>query len=1035
MKKEKDLSKELIERNKNKRKSVIHYVEAIVWVTLIIASIIGLFLTYDDFKWNPFEQIVLQNTSAVAAESDGTIFVVSNSNRTVSKINDFSQLDYSLDGLSRETDRFYLVKEIETDGAGNAYILNAVLDVTGSFTETESIQMLDTEGNYLKTIYELKNTAISKLSIKGLKYIEGALHWSVLDANGIQLFSETQRAELAYLPFENASIMIQDVKPLSNRYVVYVSKDGRVYRYDVESKTTELIYAVKDADQGQQSNLWGLEVDENGSLYINDIGQFSIYKLEQGKLRPVFKRQIADSSREEVFFNFSISNGRIVAVNDGHVVAQLKNGPYEDMGALEPSLSILMSRLIVWIFVLMLVASFGFLSRWVYKGYIKNNPFKEFGKTLPILLSVLTAAILIAATAINYYGIILEKQAINNLKMLVQNSEYVLEGESIEMLKNPSDFYNDTYQKISEDLQKLVHFNKESWNENLYTALYTIRDERYYALVYNDNSVTPYYPFNVFTDNPDYDFFKNAYAGQITEGTEVDADGKWIFAMGPVYNQSGEVVAIVEVGMNKYIFDEWSAGIVKQIIIDVVSILIILILLVSEISFFTSWLKDRKSIHLGSQEVGLHLFNDLNILRTLALLTYVIIFMCTAFIPIMAKSIYSPIGQLPMTVTLGLPIFFEVFFTAVTILFAGVIAEKKGWRMIFYLGTSILVMSAVATALTRSLIVFIVIRSIAGIGNGFIQMTMYAFVNIDGSESKRNEAFAHMMSGAIAGTNLGIILGANLADKIGFFNVFFVMAGFGVTAILFERTFLRHYKTMEFTGETYDLEASNDEDSSGNEIASSEYEAGDKKETNNMLEGTLSWWIFFTRKEVWFFFLFILVPAFLCYMYLEYFFPIFAEANGVSTSVVGIVFSLYGLFIVYFGPSLSTYSEKYLGAKNATALASLLTGISLLVFALTGSLMGAVFAVLVLALSDSFGETVYTTYFLALKASKKIGKSIAAGYLEFVSQIGKMVGALAFGIAIGFGEQFGIGIIGLITTLMSIVFYLVYMRKPKVSQK
>jgi predicted MFS family arabinose efflux permease len=181
---------------------------------------------------------------------------------------------------------------------------------------------------------------------------------------------------------------------------------------------------------------------------------------------------------------------------------------------------------------------------------------------------------------------------------------------------------------------------------------------------------------------------------------------------------------------------------------------------------------------------------------------------------------------------------------------------------------------------------------------------------------------------------------------------------------------------------------------------------------------------FMTQKSILSFFALIMIPAFLCYMYLEYFFPLYAERNGLTTSVVGIVFSLYGLFIVYFGPSMSTLTEKMFGVKRATSLASILTGVSLLAFALTGSLMGAILAVFILAVSDSFGESVYTTYFLALKESQQIGKSIAAGYLEFSSQIGKMLGTLAFGIALGFGEKLGIGIIGLVTLGFGLLFLL-----------
>lgn len=983
--------------------------EGITFITLMAVAILGLFLFYGDFKINPLEAVTLQNTTNVTLDNDGNLYVVSDSNRVINKVSPDHELLYRLKGGNRSENGFYLVNDLTTDPSGNLYVQAAMWDETGSFLEIEKIMKYDSEGQYIETLYTLKDESQSKLRpvVKGLKYDQGKVEWSLLTEQGIEHYREGQEKSIGQIAYKNAQIMVQDVKRKDESHMLWMTKDGFVYEEDLKIGNRKVLYQPSTESIEKKSNIWGLQVARAGKILINDLGQFGIYELENGKLKLVLQRT-DQFGQKDVIYYFHVGQNEIIAVNDQNVFIQDKAGDFKELGSLKVSQSIVFKRLLAWGSTLLLLLSLVLTVRWFYKYLIKKINFSEVGKTIPILIAVTAAAILISMVAINYYSSIIETQAMNSLKMAVQNSKYIVDGRTVEAITNPTDYYNQDYQKVSDQLRKLINYNQESWNENLYTALYDVEDGRYYALMYNDNGVTPYYPFNAYEGDPEYDYFSRAISGEITEGTEVDADGQWIFSMGPIYGSDGKITAIIEVGMNKYIFDEWNDNIVKQIVIDIISMIIILILLVSEITFFSSWLKERRTYRESPETTE---FNRLNVLRTLALLTYVIIFMCTAFIPVMAKSIYTPIGNLPMTLVLGLPIFFEVLFTAITILFAGVLAEKKGWRLIFVLGTVILILSAIATGFTRSLPIFILIRSIAGIGNGFIQMTMYAFVNVGKSVGSRNEAFAHMMSGAIAGTNLGIILGANLADKFGYFNVFFVMAFFGVVALLFERVFLRDYETMPY------------------ELADEEEEGQEGINRDEKDKEDLPWHKFFVKKDVAVYFILILVPAFLCYMYLEYFFPIFAEARGLSTSVVGIVFSLYGLFIVYFGPTMSTYSERYLGAKNATALASVLTGLSLIAFGVTGNLAGAVVGVLILALSDSFGETVYTTYFLALKESQRIGKSIAAGYLEFVSQVGKMLGALAFGFAIGFGDQLGIGIIGLITLLMSIIFYLAYLKK------
>lgn len=975
---------------------------------IFLLGILLLTFTRKELTLKPFEKTQLVNTSAISSDDLGNYYIISSSNRLISKIEGRSQLAYSIEGGSRAPDAYYIADDVTVNANGDIAVLSEVWDETGSYIEIERIQLYDQNGKFIRTIFELLNEAGDKLipAIKGMKFDEGKLHWFVLEANDLQYYNEDHVDQVYTYAYANAKFMIQDAELLSSTTMAVATKNGQLLEINIETDEVVILYDT-NALEHAGSTIWGIQTLEPGRVYFNDIGKFGIYQLGEGKSQLVLRDPNQGDGEKEVFYFFTVRDvGKhieVAAVNDNRVMFMDSSGIVTQLGPLSPSTETYIKRLLAIMSLIFIGLGLVLGIRWIFKYFFKGKLPTEFGITVPILLVVAVSSVLVSSVAIQAYDRVINQQAFNTLKMVVQNSKFAIDGDAVDAIQKSSDYMNGDYLKVYEDLQALINYNQESWNENLYTALYKVVDGRYYTLMYNDNRVMPYYPFNAWTSDIEYDYFKRAYEGQITEGTEDDADGQWLFSMGPVYDQEGNIVAIIEVGMNRFIFDQWNEAIVKRIIIDILSIIIILVLLVSEAGFLSSWISERMT---ASEH-----FNRLKIIRPLGMLSYMVIFMCTAFIPTMAKSIYAPIGNLSMPMALGLPIFMEVLFAAVTIVFAGFLAERRGWRLIFQLGIVILIITAIATALTQSLIVFICIRGLAGIGNGFIQMTMHAFVNTGETVAIRNEAFAHMMSGAIAGTNLGIVLGANLADKIGYFNVFYVMAGIGILAFVFERTMMRRYETM-----AYEIKEEEDEEEI---ITGTELEAEIHEEE---VHGSMNWWQYFTRKNVVVFFSLILVPAFLCYMYLEYYFPIFAEKNGLSTSIVGIVFSLYGLFIVYLGPTMSTVTEKYLGVRMASVLASVLTGVSLLVFAFSGTLVGAIVAVLVLALSDSFGETVYTTYFLALKESQRIGKSIAAGYLEFFSQIGKMLGALAFGVAIGFGDQLGIGVIGIITLAMGLAF-------------
>jgi predicted MFS family arabinose efflux permease len=968
----------------------------IIWFTIaLILGIIGLSISFEALTLNPFGDIALSNVSNAVFSEDLSLAILSDSNRTVTTVDTDEKVIYTLEGGNRRPNSFFFASEMVFSDSKDLYVLNHQWDDSGSYIDQESIKIFNAKGEYLTTYFTYEDETESHLRpvLEGMKWLDGALRWFELRPSSIVAYIGEQSIEI---PFEDAEALVQDLEWQDENRFYLITKRGRIFSYDVTSENLEL---VRDVSEDAQASYLSLATDENGTLYINDIGHFGIFNLNGEE---IFNSEDFQDGPAMVYYNFDVRGGRMIAVNEEQVALRDLGGNYWELNEVKPSNATIFLRFLGWVSLLLTAAgAIYFIKALIAYVALKGLP-KGMARTLAMVTAIILSTTLISYLAISYYNSILVSQASNSLKNIVQNSRYVIDGDALEQIHGASDFYGDAYLEVSDDLQKMINYNEDAWNENLYTALYTVVDDRYYGLMYNDNGITPYYPFNAYTDDPYFYYFYDAYHGDITEGTEEDADGEWLFSMGPVYNSSDEVIAIVEVGMNKYIFDEWHHNIMKTIITDIISLVIIAILLVSEVNFFAVWFSGRSEyLKKKHEELPVKMQTErMNVIRTLALLTYIMIFMCTAFVPIMSKAMYEPIGQLPMAIAISLPILSEVLFTAITIIVAGFVAERRGWRTLFYIGVSALLVSALATALTRQLVLFIVIRAVAGIGNGMIQMTMHGFVNTGRSVAVRNEVYANMMSGAVAGINLGVVLGANLSDKFGYHNVFFVVFGFGLLALLFQFSFMRRYEVMSAVTEG---DGSSDAETHAEPMTARR---------------------FMTQKSILSFFALIMIPAFLCYMYLEYFFPLYAERNGLTTSVVGIVFSLYGLFIVYFGPSMSTLTEKMFGVKRATSLASILTGVSLLAFALTGSLMGAILAVFILAVSDSFGESVYTTYFLALKESQQIGKSIAAGYLEFSSQIGKMLGTLAFGIALGFGEKLGIGIIGLVTLGFGLLFLL-----------
>jgi MFS family permease len=178
------------------------------------------------------------------------------------------------------------------------------------------------------------------------------------------------------------------------------------------------------------------------------------------------------------------------------------------------------------------------------------------------------------------------------------------------------------------------------------------------------------------------------------------------------------------------------------------------------------------------------------------------------------------------------------------------------------------------------------------------------------------------------------------------------------------------------------------------------------------------------------FFLLLIIPTYVAGTFLTYFFPLFAESQGLSTSDIGRWFIINGLFIIYFGPPLSRYFKQRVGQQRAVILGSVMWGLALLVFALTGSLAGAIATLILMGITEGFCVTAQNDIYLEFDVSKRLGQDRAVGYFEMFGKIGETAGPIIFSLALLLGEQFGIAVLGVVVIILALPFLLVMKRRP-----
>ncbi|MDD2402698.1 MAG: MFS transporter, partial [Clostridia bacterium] len=426
----------------------------------------------------------------------------------------------------------------------------------------------------------------------------------------------------------------------------------------------------------------------------------------------------------------------------------------------------------------------------------------------------------------------------------------------------------------------------------------------------------------------------------------------------------------------------------RNILLDTATVLVISFILLVEVTLFVILLLEKRISN------GLIDFTwnrkTIPIIRYLAFLIFAAAYMSTTFIPILMDNLYQPLLGLPKNVVLGLPISAEMLFGALAAVGAGYSIDKTGYKPILIRGIIFFGAGTLISAVAYDAMSFIAARSIVGIGFGLVLMALRTIVVSAPDAILKNQGVAAMNSGAFAGVNCGIVIGAMLADRIGYSRVFFVACVLLIISWYTAQVFVENVVPQRVNKEV---------------------------EAN---QPDLRTFIF--DKKVLAFFMLVLIPVSISGMFLNYLFPIYADSMGVSASGIGRAFLVNGLLIIYAGPVLSRYTEKYLGTKKSLVIASLIMGFALLVFAGCGTLVAAYTAVILLGLAESFGVAAQNNYFLSLRAVSRLGEGKAVAYFSIIGKIGQMLGPIIFGSAAVWGMAEGTGVVGGIAVISFALF-------------
>ena len=992
----------------------VRRIKLLFYISLVLAAALGysVFQNFTVYSENPFNRFTdFRQPVFATGDAASNIYLIDDGMKRVMKVDAGKRVIFTLTGGKDSRSGFFSALELAVDNGGDIYVLDNTLDANGQDVEKEQIVRYTSGGRFKDIVYSMeypegerpiRTGNLCSISVRGQNlYLYNKKQDSFVLT---RIALDTKQAEdIMNVAFAGAGDMIVDFatayEPMAS---FFTTKRGEIFRAD-STGACSLVYTGDDTlSEYADSIPWEVEVYNGDTLYFSDILQRSIRRIgPSGEVRTLVSDKMLMERGLEAdranFYRISADEaGNVISVCNENVLRCGNTSAvsfYGSRGLMAPGGFLL--RLLLWLQIIVLAGVSVFIIRYLIVYVFKGRPSAVLMQSLFVIFAIVVATLLVSGMIFGSFQDRYESDVFSHISQTMYLASKSIDGDALEKLKKPENFMDENYKTVREQLHSAFNFNRDTWNEGFYGALYTVVDNRLYAVMYYDDSKCPFYPLA--EDGSEQDYIKVFREKTMITTKSSDAEGDWMYGMAPVLNSSGRVVGVLEVGTDSYGFDQENIRLKNEILLKTGTLLVVLIFAMLEITIFADLQRKRRE-RLPDASGGKTLTGlDTLAIRPVCFLIYLACFMSGSYVPLLMKQLYRPMPGLPENVVLALPISVEALFIAASSVIGGYIIDKRGCRPTLLSGLALLLAGQLASGFAGGPAVFVLARAVAGAGMGLSFISMQNYVVAPASEEERGEGIAALNSGGFAGLNSGLIVGGMLAEKFGMSGVyFFSTALVAICAVV-------SFMTVRNTGT--------------------------KQAAVNTQGSFKSLFRFFTAPSVAVFFLLMLIPTVICTMFIDYFFPLFAEAQQLSTSGISRAFLLYGLSIIYLGPSLTVYISKRVGAKLSMLLAALILAAALLQFAVQGTLTSAFVAIFMIGIAESFGIALRVNYFSSINAADMLGQGKALGYYGLVENLGQVLGPIIYGFVIGMGIFKGIGLIGIIFLCAVSLFSIVGLRK------
>ena len=450
-----------------------------------------------------------------------------------------------------------------------------------------------------------------------------------------------------------------------------------------------------------------------------------------------------------------------------------------------------------------------------------------------------------------------------------------------------------------------------------------------------------------------------------------DDQGERLYQGGEVTNLSGEFVerfslqvldkkvGSITVGLNSSVIRD----VVREIAFDSLTVVALSLLIVMEfvIFLFATLLRP-----LVEQEANIRRYASRDqLMRTTIFLSIFGSSLCYSFIPLYMDQISQPVWGFSREMLLGMPLAVEMLAGGLVLIPAGYWIDRRGWHQPFLLGTVLSCVGMLCSGLASGPVAFIAARALTGVGYGLAWMSAQGYVLLNSDIKHRALAISNVVAGIYGGLICGNAIGALIAHRLGFRDVFFI-AGIMLLLLLgFVILFMRHSFTTPESKQVV---------KKGKGIGVAKM----------LLDPQIL--LIFTCS--------LLPYSIVAVGLLYYVTPLYLVELGARQSDIGRVIMLFGLCMIFVAPHVSRFADKLEDKRILVLAGGLLGSCSLLLFFLSESFWIVPLSVVLFGLSVSISAASRNVIVLALPVAEKMGVSKVMGVYRSVDKLGQTLGAL-----------------------------------------